>query len=105
MEKWGGQEKGRKGKQSGENLPVNSSLIVDTLELRERSRELGVGFKSFGTLEVTSQGLEMPVFEGDNPYGWVFRAEMYFSVNQLMDVEKLNSMTLYFEGVALSWFQ
>ncbi|XP_052196517.1 uncharacterized protein LOC127803919 [Diospyros lotus] len=61
--------------------------------------------EGFGRLETRGRRLEMPLFEGVNPDGWVFRAERYFAVNQLSDAEKLDSATLCFEGVALAWFQ
>ncbi|PON99346.1 hypothetical protein TorRG33x02_048890, partial [Trema orientale] len=35
--------------------------------------------------------LEMPLFNGENPLGWVFRAERYFAVNAMTDAEKLEA--------------
>ena len=70
MEKWEDQEKGRKGKQSEENLLVVSSLIGEaTLELRERSKEVGGGFEILGRSEVRSRHLTMLMFKGDDPNG------------------------------------
>lgn len=31
----------------------------------------------------------MPIFKGDDPDGWAFRAERYFAVNQLTEDKKL----------------
>ena len=47
----------------------------------------------------------MPLFEGENPDEWIFRAERYFAVNQLADEEKIESAALCFEAAALAWFQ
>ena len=49
--------------------------------------------------------MEMPVFSGDNPDWWVFRAERYFIVNQLAKREKLVAVGVSLDGDALSWFQ
>ncbi|EXB66634.1 hypothetical protein L484_024931 [Morus notabilis] len=49
--------------------------------------------------------LEMPLFEGDNPEGWLFRVERYFSVNRLTEEDKLSAAAICFKGDALAWFQ
>ena len=49
--------------------------------------------------------LEMLTFEGDNPDNWIFWAEGYFTINQLSDDEKIESIALCFEAGALAWFQ
>ena len=46
----------------------------------------------------------MPIFEGNDPDGWVFMAERYYVVNQLTEVEKLEFAARCFEGGALLWF-
>ena len=106
MERWEDQEKGRKGKQSSEHIPVGSTLTGEaTSKLGNWRREAGDEFDPYGRTERGVRRLEMPLFEGDDPDGWVFRAERYFSVNQLSDAEKLDSAALCFEGAALAWFQ
>lgn len=47
----------------------------------------------------------MPVFEGQNPEGWVFRVERYFLMNNLQDLEKLDAAAISLDGEALAWFQ
>ena len=42
--------------------------------------------------------LEMPVFNGECPEGWIFRAELYFEMNQLMEMERLMAAGVSFEG-------
>ena len=49
--------------------------------------------------------LEMPVFVGEDPDGWIFRAERYFSVCRLSEQEKLETAVISLEGEALAWFQ
>ena len=48
--------------------------------------------------------LDMPVFSGDNPEGWVFRAERYFHLNQLTGEERLMADIVCLDEDALSWF-
>ena len=47
----------------------------------------------------------MPLIDGRDPDGWIFRAERYFSMNGLTDVEKVDIAAVCLEGPALSWFQ
>ena len=49
--------------------------------------------------------VEMPVFEGGNPEGWVFMVEKFFSIHRLTEMEKLDVATLSFDSEALAWFQ
>ena len=44
----------------------------------------------------------MPIFEGWNPEGWIFRVECYFHVNHLMEIEKLVATVVNLEGEILS---
>lgn len=47
----------------------------------------------------------MPVFDGDNPDGWIFRAERYFQMNRTGEAEKLDIAIVSLDGEALSWYQ
>ena len=49
--------------------------------------------------------VEMPVFDGDDPDSWLFRAERYFQIHKLTDSEKLTVATISFEGPALNWYR
>lgn len=49
--------------------------------------------------------LELPLFHGENPYGWVFRAERYFAMNDIEDEERILAASVCMEGRALGWFQ
>lgn len=50
------------------------------------------------------QRVEMPVFEGLNQDGWIFRAERFFSMSRLSEVEKLESAVVSLDREALAWF-
>lgn len=47
----------------------------------------------------------MPVFNGDDPDSWLFRADRYFQIHKLTDCEKLTVTTISFEGLALNWYR
>lgn len=49
--------------------------------------------------------LEMPIFDGENPKGWLFRSERYFSVNMVWEPEKLEAVVVCVDEGALTWYQ
>ena len=49
--------------------------------------------------------LELPIFEGEDPLGWIFRVERYFTVNGVTEAERLDAAVVSLEGKALAWFQ
>ena len=49
--------------------------------------------------------LKMPIFEGEDAYGWVYRVECYLTINELSEREKLMAAALCLEGKVLAWFQ
>ena len=48
--------------------------------------------------------LELPIFEGSDPDGWIFRVERYFEINDLRADEKLRAVIVCMEGKALAWY-
>ncbi|KAL5552031.1 hypothetical protein UlMin_002207 [Ulmus minor] len=48
--------------------------------------------------------LELPLFEGENPHGWIFWAERYFAYRGVEETEKITVATICLEGRALSWY-
>ncbi|KAA0037088.1 ty3-gypsy retrotransposon protein [Cucumis melo var. makuwa] len=49
--------------------------------------------------------LEMPVFNGEDPDGWFYRAEHYFQMHLLNERKKLKIVVVSLEGKGLSWFK
>ena len=47
------------------------------------------GVEGAGRFDYKGRHLEMSIFEGEDPDGWIFRAERYFTINQLTKLEKL----------------
>ena len=52
-----------------------------------------------------SRRVEMPVFMGENPDGWIFRANRYFAMYGLTEEEKLVTVAMSLDGDALSLYQ
>ncbi|KAL2466243.1 hypothetical protein Adt_42094 [Abeliophyllum distichum] len=49
--------------------------------------------------------MDMPVFTGEDPDGWIFRAERYFAINRMTEELKLEAVVVCFEGESLAWYQ
>ncbi|KAL0542645.1 hypothetical protein IC582_008834 [Cucumis melo] len=49
--------------------------------------------------------IEMPVFTGEDPDSWLFRAERYFQIHRLTESEKMLVSTISFDGPALNWYR
>ena len=47
--------------------------------------------------------VEMPVFNGEDPDSWLFRADRYFQIHKLTDSEKMTVATISFGVPALNW--
>lgn len=51
--------------------------------------------------ELRCRRLELPMFDGENPEGWILKVERYFHVNQILETEKLEAVAKCLEGGAL----
>ncbi|PWA70289.1 Ankyrin repeat-containing protein [Artemisia annua] len=51
------------------------------------------------------QKLKMPIFEGDDAHGWIYRVELYFEVQGVIRRERLRAAALCLEGEALAWYR
>ncbi|KAL2512038.1 hypothetical protein Adt_17638 [Abeliophyllum distichum] len=102
-DKWEEQERGRKGKELEE---VKPSEVPQSSEKSPVSHEGEGGGSSEkgGRPDYRTRRLEMPVFDGSDPDAWIFRAERYFSVNQMAEDERMEATAVCFEGEALAWF-
>lgn len=49
--------------------------------------------------------MDLPLFDGTNPDGWILRAERYFNFYRLNEEEKIEATVVALEGQALIWFQ
>lgn len=49
--------------------------------------------------------LQLPIFDGEDPIGWLFRVERYFRINAVAEMERLEAAIVCLEGKALNWYQ
>lgn len=49
--------------------------------------------------------LDMPVFDGEDPDGWILRVERYFAFYRLTEEEMLEAVGVAMDGDALRWYQ
>ena len=83
------------------------------LEGHPRNPEQGGGFRGSNSRERGGPNtgnwkyrkLDMPIFEGNNPDGWVLRAERYFLFYNLTEEEMLEAAVVGMDGEALLWYQ
>lgn len=75
-----------------------------------------VRFEESGTLHHSNRGnfhgsdyrmrkLKMPLFDGEDSHGWIYKVERYFEVQDIEPGEQLRAAVLCMEGQALAWFR
>ena len=57
------------------------------------------GFAS-GTLHAHTRysKLNFPIFEGENPVGWVYKCKRFFKYNEVPELEKVGIASIHLEG-------
>nr|ACY01928.1 hypothetical protein [Beta vulgaris] len=63
----------------------------------------GGGFRGGGSWR--AKKLDLPVFSGNNPDGWIIRAERFFQFYRLTEDEKVEAAVVSLDGEALLWYQ
>ena len=48
--------------------------------------------------------LQLSIFEGEHPVGWIFRVERYFVVNEISEAARLQAGSVCLERKALNWY-
>lgn len=66
---------------------------------------VGIGMAVGGGGNWKYRKLDMPLFDGQDPDGWILRVERYFSFYRLNEEEKMEAAVVGMEGEALSWYQ
>nr|DAD17948.1 TPA_asm: hypothetical protein HUJ06_019411 [Nelumbo nucifera] len=49
--------------------------------------------------------LEVPRFNGTNPFTWIFRIQQYFDFVRTAEEQRLRIVAFHMEGIASEWFQ
>ncbi|XP_022643204.1 uncharacterized protein LOC111242769 [Vigna radiata var. radiata] len=88
---------------------VSHPLIKQTTNsvsvVQEGSNEGGTGSGRSGMIGEKWRKLEIPVFAGDEAYGWTNRLERYFHLKGVTEEERMKGVMVALEGKALNWFQ
>ncbi|CAH9099683.1 unnamed protein product [Cuscuta epithymum] len=53
----------------------------------------------------TGRKIDLPLFNGEDAYGWLIRIDRYFRLNHIEEDDKVNVAVVAMEDKALSWFQ
>lgn len=85
-------------KSFGENGLKSTETLSST---RVSGREKG----SWERPDFRARKIESPIFEGEDPDSWTYRAERFFTLNRLNNAEKLEAAVVCLEGDALNWFR
>lgn len=87
---------------------IDSDTQVHPSSSEQHRRDRDLGYRQLDQGVDHRKGLfkkvEMPVFGGENPYGWITRAERYFRVTRYDPAARLELVSLSLEDDALSWF-
>ncbi|KAA0045135.1 transposon Tf2-1 polyprotein isoform X1 [Cucumis melo var. makuwa] len=49
--------------------------------------------------------VKMPIFNGKSPDSWLFRADRYFKIHNLTELEKMSVAIISFDGLTLDWYR
>lgn len=97
-------ERKRKGQAGAKDLEYTGQPEASP-DMGMNGKEGGFAISGGWNTEIKGRRLEMPVFTGNNPDEWIYKAERYFTVNHLTELEKLETAGLCFKEGALSWYQ
>lgn len=92
-------ERGYEDDEEGEG----SERSTISREPRRRHRRHGGGSRT--KLFESRRMLEIPIFKGEDAYGWLVRIERYFHLNGVRVHDKLEATMLAMEDKALNWYQ
>ena len=90
---------------SGEGSPAASFDITDEGAQNSSDRQPRKTKFRLEDLRIMAKKVELPTFNGDDPYGWIARAEFYFSVQGVPPELQLQQAQLCMEGMPWHWFK
>lgn len=97
---------GDKGKSVASAGPSNGQVQFDSPRNERVTEELGYRRiqHSFASRESLLKKIELPVFDGSMPYGWISRVERYFRAARYEEHQKLELVALSLTGVVGNWY-
>ncbi|KAJ9543643.1 hypothetical protein OSB04_023350 [Centaurea solstitialis] len=83
------------------------TMLADLVKLLDRQQEpppvVGVDDR-INEFRMAVKKVELPMFDGDDPVGWITRAEVYFEVQGTPSNVKVKLAKLSMEGATIHWF-
>ena len=70
---------------------------MTTMDAGQLEHSMGLDFRPLR--------MELPLFSGENPDGWVYRIERYFLLTRMTETMMLETAIVSLDGDALTWFQ
>ena len=55
--------------------------------------------------EVKWRKLEIPIFDGEDAFGWTNKVECYFKIKGMEEEDRIQAAMVAMEGKALTWYQ
>ncbi|KAL1190125.1 hypothetical protein V5N11_015546 [Cardamine amara subsp. amara] len=93
-----------KQKASSSSNPNQVHSIDDDSDLIDNQ----LGYRGIHNILENRNGLlkkiELPVFDGTRPYGWITQAERFFRLGNYNDADKLDLMSVSLQGPILNWY-
>ena len=70
----------------------------------EKEEDEGISSKEYeGKNEFRTKRVKMPPLEGSDPNKWLSRAKIFFKLNRMSEMEKMDAIKVNMEGDALAW--
>ncbi|KAL4564788.1 hypothetical protein LXL04_028859 [Taraxacum kok-saghyz] len=97
----GNTSEGTNGGNTFFGTPVSTGMIFGSYD----GTNQGKGDQGKGRYDYKHRKVDMPLFNGSDPDGWILLAERYFAIYQLINEKKLEAAILSLSGDALSWYR
>lgn len=90
--------------------PAIKNSLVTQQELgltksKQRKRQNSTGSINDWRVEPCVRRLEMPISEGDDLDGWIFRVERYLRLNQISEEDKVKAAIVCFDDKGQAWYK
>ncbi|KAA0056408.1 putative polyketide hydroxylase [Cucumis melo var. makuwa] len=96
-------------RRSSSRNTVNDSTIDGDETMTKEVKNEGQTNKADGDEPLSDsdkfKNVDMPVFCGLDLDSWLFRADRYFQIHKISDLEKLTVTVIGFDGAALDWYR
>lgn len=98
------EEKGMQLDETNNNGECDNGSINQNQEIREGSREQSRSTQH-GSLQTRFSRLDFPRFDGENPTGWIYKAEQFFHYQRTKPNEKVLLASFHLQDDVLQWYQ